>query len=297
VLELLWECDDNRDVGLAFRSAHGLIISDGLCCDQTDMLRERKPPTPTGCAARDLGTRVWAHDCAQLSTARSRLRDAPDIQRLEARPTSTTATEPIDRKKLEWVGEPVKWPSSGRGDSSKVIDQAFGAELALIARTLAHAIKLRDDIRAKRITMKRVVAARETTVEELRDYLVLAKLAPVVRDQVLAMTTVTASELVTEEKLRFNARESNSVEQSGCNPGPHLFPAPANSQLLAQDFRTLASTSAGCITLKHLLASSRTRRGRGRGQIHRRGGGVVRRHVQSSPATCAPRSRGGKKPS
>jgi hypothetical protein len=28
---------------------------------------------------------------------------------------------------------------------------------------------------------------------------------------------------------------------SGCNPGPHLFPAPADSQLLAQDFRTLAA--------------------------------------------------------
>jgi hypothetical protein len=37
--------------------------------------------------------------------------------------------------------------------------------------------------------MKRVAAARETTVEELREYLVLAKLAPVVRAQVLGMRT------------------------------------------------------------------------------------------------------------
>jgi hypothetical protein len=44
-------------------------------------------------------------------------------------------------------------------------------------------------------------------------YLVLAKLGPVVRDQVLATTTVTANELVTEEKLRFIARERNHVEQ------------------------------------------------------------------------------------
>ncbi len=51
------------------------------------------------------------------------------------------------------------------------------------------------------------------SVEELREYLGLIKLAPVVRDQVLSMTTVTANELVTEEKLRFIARERNHVEQ------------------------------------------------------------------------------------
>ncbi len=61
--------------------------------------------------------------------------------------------------------------------------------------------------------MQRIAAAREMSVEELRDYLVLAKLVPVIRDQVLGMTTVTANELVTEEKLRFVARERNHVEQ------------------------------------------------------------------------------------
>jgi hypothetical protein len=50
-------------------------------------------------------------------------------------------------------------------------------------------------------------------VLELREYLVLAKLAPVVREQVLGMTIVTANELVTEEKLRFIAWERNHVEQ------------------------------------------------------------------------------------
>ncbi len=93
------------------------------------------------------------------------------------------------------------------------MDAAFGAEPAPIARTLVYVIKLRDDIRAKRITMKRVAAARETSIEELREYLVLAELAPVVRDHVLGMTTVTANELVTEKKLRFIARERNHVEQ------------------------------------------------------------------------------------
>jgi hypothetical protein len=93
------------------------------------------------------------------------------------------------------------------------MDEAFGAAPAPVARPLAPAIKLRDDIRAKRITMKRVVAARDTTMEELREHLVLARLAPVVRDQVLGMTTVTVNELVTEEKLRFIARERNHVEQ------------------------------------------------------------------------------------
>jgi hypothetical protein len=93
------------------------------------------------------------------------------------------------------------------------MDEAFGAEPAPTAKTPAHILKLRDDIRAKRITLKRVAAARETTVEELREYLVLGKLAPVVRDQVLGMTTMTASELVTEEELRFIARERNHVEQ------------------------------------------------------------------------------------
>jgi hypothetical protein len=137
---------------------------------------------------------------------------APDIQKVVARLTTTTASEPIDRKKLEWVAEPVKWPEQ-RARFQKVMDEAFGAEPAPIARVVAHAIKLRDDIRAKRITMKRVAAARETSVEELREYLVLAKLAPFVRDQVLRMTTVTVNELVTEEKLRFIARERNHVEQ------------------------------------------------------------------------------------
>jgi hypothetical protein len=111
-----------------------------------------------------------------------------------------------------WVAEPVKWPEQ-RARFQKVMDEAFGAEPAPIAKVLAHAIKLRDDIRAKRISTKRVAAARETTVEELREYLELAKLAPVVRDQVLRMTTVTANELVTEEKLRFVARERNHLEQ------------------------------------------------------------------------------------
>ncbi len=113
---------------------------------------------------------------------------------------------------LEWVAEPVKWPEQ-RARFQKVMDEDFGAEPAPIARTLAHAIKLRDDIRAKRITMKRVAAAREVSVEELREYLVLAKLAPIVRDQVLGITTMTANEFVTEEKLRFIAREQNHVEQ------------------------------------------------------------------------------------
>ncbi len=137
---------------------------------------------------------------------------APDIQKVVAGLTTTTATEPIDRKKLEWVAEPVKWPEQ-RARFQKVMDEAFGAEPAPIARALAHAIKLRENIRAKRITLQRVAAAREVSVEELREYLVLAKLAPVARDQVLGMTTVTANELVTEEKLRFIAREPNHVEQ------------------------------------------------------------------------------------
>jgi hypothetical protein len=137
---------------------------------------------------------------------------APDIQKVVAQLTTTTASEPIDRKKLEWVAEPVKWPEQ-RARFQKVMDDAFGAEPAPVARTLAHAIRLRDDIRAKRTTTKRVAAAREVSVEELREYLVLAKLAPVVRKQVLGMTTVTANELVTEEKPRFIARERNHVEQ------------------------------------------------------------------------------------
>jgi hypothetical protein len=41
----------------------------------------------------------------------------------------------------------------------------------------------------------------------------LAKLVSVFRGQVLGMTTVTANDLVTEEKLRFIARERNHVEQ------------------------------------------------------------------------------------
>jgi hypothetical protein len=137
---------------------------------------------------------------------------APDIQKVVAGLKTTAASESIDRKKLEWVAEPVKWPEQ-RARFQKVMDDAFGAEPAPIARTLAHAIKLREDLRAKRTTRKRVAAAREMSVEELREYLVLAKLAPVVRDQVVAMTTVTANELVTEEKLRFIARERNHVEQ------------------------------------------------------------------------------------
>jgi hypothetical protein len=136
----------------------------------------------------------------------------PDIQKVVARLTTTTASEPIDRKKLEWVAEPVKWPEQ-RARFQKVMDEAFGAEPAPIAPTLGHVLKLRDDLRAKRTTMKRVAAARETSVEELREYLGLAKLAPVVRDQVLGMTTMTVNELVTEEKLRFIARERNHVEQ------------------------------------------------------------------------------------
>jgi hypothetical protein len=137
---------------------------------------------------------------------------APDIQKVVAGLKTTTASEPIDRKKLKWVAEPVKWPEQ-RALFQKVMDAAFGAEPAPIARVVAHAIRLRDDIRAKRMTMKRVAAAREVSVEELREYLGPAKLAPAVRDQVLGMTTVTANELVTEEKLRFLARERNHVEQ------------------------------------------------------------------------------------
>jgi hypothetical protein len=137
---------------------------------------------------------------------------APDTQKVVAGLKTTTASEPIDRKKLEWVAEPVKWPEQ-RARFQKVMNEAFGAEPAPIAKTLAHAIKLRDDTRAKRITMKRVAAAREASVDELREYLVLAKFAPVVRDQVLGMTSATANELVTEEKLRFIARERNHVEQ------------------------------------------------------------------------------------
>jgi hypothetical protein len=137
---------------------------------------------------------------------------APDIQKVVARLTTTTASEAIDREKLEWVAEAVKWLEQ-RARFQKVMDEAFGAEPAPIAKTLEHAIRLRDDIRAKRTTMQRVAAARETTVEDLREYLVLAKLGPAVRDQVLGMTTVTANELVTEERLRFIARERNHVEQ------------------------------------------------------------------------------------
>ncbi len=48
----------------------------------------------------------------------------------------------------------MKWPEQ-RARFQKVMDEAFGAEPAPIARTLAHAIKLREDIRAKRITTKR----------------------------------------------------------------------------------------------------------------------------------------------
>lgn len=106
----------------------------------------------------------------------------------------------------------MKWPEQ-RARFQKVTDEAFGAEPARIARTLAHAIRLGDDIRTKRSTMKRVAAAREVSIEELREYPVLAKLVPLVRDQVLRMTTVTADELVTEEKLRFIARGRNQVEQ------------------------------------------------------------------------------------
>jgi hypothetical protein len=35
---------------------------------------------------------------------------APDIQKVVARLKTKAASEPIDRKKLEWVAEPVKWP-------------------------------------------------------------------------------------------------------------------------------------------------------------------------------------------
>lgn len=100
---------------------------------------------------------------------------APDIQKAVARLTTTTASN-TDRKKLELVAEPVKWPGQ-RARFQKVMDEVFGVEPAPVARTLAHAIKLPEDIRAKRISMKRVAAARETSVEELREYLVLAKLA------------------------------------------------------------------------------------------------------------------------
>jgi hypothetical protein len=31
-----------------------------------------------------------------------------------SRLTTTTASEPTDRKKLEWVAEPVKWPRAAR---------------------------------------------------------------------------------------------------------------------------------------------------------------------------------------
>jgi hypothetical protein len=95
---------------------------------------------------------------------------APDTQKVVAGLKTTTASEPIDRKKLEWVAEPVKWPEQ-RARFQKVMNEAFGAEPAPIAKTLAHAIKLRDDTRAKRITMKRVAAAREASVDELREYL------------------------------------------------------------------------------------------------------------------------------
>jgi hypothetical protein len=51
------------------------------------------------------------------------------------------------------------------------------------------------------------------SAKEFRGYLALAKLMPVVRDQVLGMTTVTANELVIEEKLRFIACERNQAMQ------------------------------------------------------------------------------------
>lgn len=41
----------------------------------------------------------------------------------------------------------------------------------------------------------------------------LAKFVPIVREQVLRMTTVTTNELVTEERHRLIARNRNDVEQ------------------------------------------------------------------------------------
>lgn len=88
------------------------------------------------------------------------------------------------------------------------MDAPFGPEPAPIAHAVTHAIKLRDDFRV------RVAAARETTFKELQEHL-LAKLAPLVRDQVLRRTTVTANDLLTEEKLLFIARGLSRVEHSG----------------------------------------------------------------------------------
>jgi hypothetical protein len=137
---------------------------------------------------------------------------APDIHRTVARLTTTIASEPIDRKKLEWVAQAKEWPEQ-RVRFQKVMDEAFKAEPAPIARVLANAIKLRDDVKAKRITLKRIAAAREVSIDEVREHLMLARLAPAIRDVVLGMTSVTPNAFVTEEKLRFIAREGDLREQ------------------------------------------------------------------------------------
>jgi hypothetical protein len=91
--------------------------------------------------------------------------------------SSTTATEPIDRRKLEWVAEAIEWPEQ-RVRFQRVMDEAFKVELAPIARILARVLKLRDDIRAKRLTLERVAIAREVSIDEVRQHLMLARLAP-----------------------------------------------------------------------------------------------------------------------
>jgi hypothetical protein len=137
---------------------------------------------------------------------------APDIHRIVAGLTTTTAAEPIDRKKLEWVAEAKEWPEQ-RVRFQKVVDEAYKAEPAPIARAVANAIKLRDDVKAKRSTLKRIAAAREVSIDEVREHLMPARLAPAIRDVVLRMTTVTVSPFVTEEKLRFIARKRDLREQ------------------------------------------------------------------------------------
>jgi hypothetical protein len=89
--------------------------------------------------------------------------------------TTTTASESIDRQKLEWDAEPVRRPEQ-RARFQKVMDEDFGAEPAPIAKTLAHVLKLRDDIRAKRTTMQRQRRRLPSVRPDERDHLALLHL-------------------------------------------------------------------------------------------------------------------------
>lgn len=140
------------------------------------------------------------------------VRLAPDIQEVVARLTTTTASERIDRKTLEWVAEPLNWPDQ-RARFQEVMNKYYAPEPSRIAKALTEALGLRKLVEEKSLTIAKAARRQGQKPERIRNILALTDLAPDIQRHLLAMTTTTVNPNVSEPKLRLIAQEPTHADQ------------------------------------------------------------------------------------